>query len=83
MAEWAGDWPLIDQKTNRMSKLSNEIEVHDRSITEVFEDKKYTLDYFQQEYKWEECHIEQLVSDFTLSFVNKCNLNLLTLPLQR
>ena len=44
-----------------MSKLSNKIEAHDRSITEVLDDKKYTVDYFQREFKWEERHIEQLV----------------------
>jgi uncharacterized protein with ParB-like and HNH nuclease domain len=52
-----------------MSKLTNKIEAHDRSITEVLDDKKYTVDYFQREYKWEERHIEQLVSDLTLSFL--------------
>lgn len=54
-----------------MSKLSNKIEAHDRSITEVLDDKKYTVDYFQREYKWEERHIEQLVSDLTSSFLNE------------
>ena len=54
-----------------MSKLSNKIEAHDRSITEVLDDKKYTVDYFQREYKWEERHIEQLVSDLTSYFLNE------------
>jgi hypothetical protein len=54
-----------------MSKLSNKIEAHDRSITEVLDDKKYTVDYFQREYKWEDRHIEQLVSDLTSSFLNE------------
>ncbi|MBN3520719.1 DUF262 domain-containing protein [Algoriphagus lutimaris] len=54
-----------------MSKLSNKIEAHDRSISEVLDDKKYTVDYFQREYKWEERHIEQLVSDLTSSFLNE------------
>ena len=54
-----------------MSKLNNKIEAHDRSITEVLNDKKYTVDYFQREYKWEERHIEQLVSDLTSSFLNE------------
>lgn len=54
-----------------MSKLRNKIEAHDRSITEVLDDKKYTVDYFQREYKWEERHIEQLVSDLTSSFLNE------------
>jgi uncharacterized protein with ParB-like and HNH nuclease domain len=54
-----------------MSKLSNKIEAHDRSVTEVLDDKKYTVDYFQREYKWEERHVEQLVSDLTSSFLNE------------
>ncbi|MCB0536310.1 MAG: DUF262 domain-containing protein [Bacteroidetes bacterium] len=29
------------------------------------------VDYFQREYKWEERHIEQLVSDLTSSFLNE------------
>lgn len=58
-----------------MSKLSNKIEAHDRSITEVLDDKKYTVDYFQREYKWEERHIEQLVSDLTSSFWMNIDLN--------
>ncbi len=54
-----------------MSKLSNKIEAHDRSIAEVLDDKKYTVDYFQREFKWEERHIEQLVSDLTSSFLDE------------
>lgn len=54
-----------------MSKLSNKIEAHDRSISEVLDDKKYTVDYFQREYKWEERHIEQLISDLTTSFLSE------------
>lgn len=54
-----------------MSKLNNKIDAHDRSISEVLDDKKYTVDYFQREYKWEERHIEQLVSDLTSSFLNE------------
>lgn len=54
-----------------MSKLNNKIEAHDRSIAEVLDDKKYTVDYFQREYKWEERHIEQLISDLTSSFLNE------------
>lgn len=57
-----------------MSKLSNKIEAHNRSISEVLDDKKYTVDYFQREYKWEERHIEQLVSDLTSSFLNEYKL---------
>jgi len=39
--------------------------------SEVLKDTKYTVDYFQREYKWEERHIEQLVSDLASSFLNE------------
>ncbi len=52
-----------------MSQLSNKIEAHDRSIDDVLNNKKYTVDYFQREYNWEEKHIEQLVSDLTSTFL--------------
>lgn len=54
-----------------MSKLQNKIEAHDRTVSEVLDDQKYTVDYFQREFKWEEKHIEQLVSDLTSSFLNE------------
>jgi uncharacterized protein with ParB-like and HNH nuclease domain len=54
-----------------MNNLSNKIEAHDRSLSEVLDDKKYKVDYFQREYKWEERHIEQLISDLTSSFFNE------------
>lgn len=54
-----------------MSQLQNKIEAHDRSVIQVLDNQKYTVDYFQREYKWEEKHIEQLVSDLTSSFLNE------------
>jgi uncharacterized protein with ParB-like and HNH nuclease domain len=54
-----------------MSKLTNKIEAHDRSISEVLNEKKYTVDYFQREYNWEQRHIEQLVTDLTGAFLNE------------
>lgn len=54
-----------------MSKLKNKIDANDRTINEVLEKKKYTVDYFQREYSWEQKHIEQLISDLTISFLNE------------
>lgn len=54
-----------------MSKLSNKIEAHDRSISDVLDGSKYTVDYFQREFKWEERHIEQLISDLTSGFLDE------------
>jgi len=54
-----------------MSKLSNKIEANDRTISAVLNERKYTVDYFQREFSWEQKHIEQLVSDLTASFLNE------------
>jgi uncharacterized protein with ParB-like and HNH nuclease domain len=54
-----------------MSRLTNKIEANDRNIFQVLSEKKYTVDYFQREYKWETKHIEQLVSDLTTAFLNE------------
>jgi uncharacterized protein with ParB-like and HNH nuclease domain len=54
-----------------MSKLTNKIEAHDRKVSEVLENKKYTVDYFQREYNWQRRHIEQLINDLTGSFLNE------------
>lgn len=46
-----------------MSQISNKIEAHDRSIDDVLNNKKYTVDYFQREYNWKgKKYIKQLVS---------------------
>lgn len=45
-----------------MSKLTNKIEAHNRTASEVLENKKYTVDYFQREYNWQKRHIEQLIT---------------------
>lgn len=54
-----------------MSKLTNKIEAHDRTVSLVLEDKKYTVDYFQREYNWQRKHIEQLITDLTNAFLNE------------
>jgi uncharacterized protein with ParB-like and HNH nuclease domain len=56
-----------------MSKLQNKIEAHDRSISEVLDDQKYMVDYFQREFKWGEKHIEQLISDLSSAFLHEYN----------
>ena len=54
-----------------MSKIDNKIDANDRTIHEVLNERKYTVDYFQREYSWEQKHIEQLVSDLTTSFLRE------------
>ena len=41
----------------------------DYPLAEILGNKKYTVDYFQREYKWEKINIEQLVSDLVNAFM--------------
>lgn len=52
-----------------MSRLENKIEAKDRSVHDVLDNKKYTVDYYQREYSWQQSHIEQLVTDLSSSFL--------------
>ncbi|HAS6228478.1 TPA: DUF262 domain-containing protein [Vibrio vulnificus] len=53
-----------------MSNFQNKIEAKNRSILEVLDNKKYTVDYYQREYSWEQTHIEQLVTDLCNAFLD-------------
>lgn len=53
-----------------MSKDDHKIDADDRSVFDVLNERKYTVDYFQREFSWEQKHIEQLVTDLTSSFLD-------------
>ena len=40
-----------------------------KTIAEVLEKKKYSIDYYQREYKWETKQLAELVADLTASFL--------------
>ncbi|RZN65486.1 MAG: DUF262 domain-containing protein [Candidatus Methanoliparum thermophilum] len=46
----------------------NNIDAKLKSVREVLDKKKYFIDFFQREYKWERKQIEQLISDLTTKF---------------
>ncbi|MCL1486282.1 MAG: DUF262 domain-containing HNH endonuclease family protein [Marinobacter sp.] len=54
-----------------MSKLENKIEARHRSLFDVLNEQKYTVDYFQREFSWGEKHIEELVTDLTSTFLSE------------
>jgi uncharacterized protein with ParB-like and HNH nuclease domain len=56
-----------------MSSIERNIEAHKRTITELLHGKKYTVEYFQREYKWERKHIEQLIVDLEAAFMSNYN----------
>lgn len=53
-----------------MSHFENKIDANNRTILEVLDKKKYTVDYYQREYSWEQTHIEQLVTDLCNAFLD-------------
>jgi uncharacterized protein with ParB-like and HNH nuclease domain len=53
-----------------MSKEDHKIDADDRTVFQVLNDRKYTVDFFQREYSWEQKHIEQLVTDLTSTFLD-------------
>lgn len=53
-----------------MGKDDHKIDANDRSIFDVLNERKYTVDYFQREYSWQQKHIEELITDLTSTFLN-------------
>jgi len=52
-----------------MNKENHKIDADDRKVFEVLNARRYTIDYFQREYSWEQKHIAQLVTDLTETFL--------------
>jgi uncharacterized protein with ParB-like and HNH nuclease domain len=50
-------------------KLNHKIDADDRCISEILKDQKFTIDYFQREYRWQEKHIKLLIEDLTTTFL--------------
>lgn len=50
-------------------KLKNKIEAKDTCIKSLLKEQKYTIDYFQREYRWKEKHINNLIIDLTSTFL--------------
>ena len=53
-----------------MDNLKNKIEAHDQTILNILSNQKYTVDYYQREYSWQQNHIEQLINDLCSAFLN-------------
>lgn len=53
--------------TNTSAKT---IDAEDHSLFEILTNKKYTVDYFQREYRWRKDNIEQMLSDLEFEFNN-------------
>ena len=54
-------------------KLKNKIEATDTNINTLLKGKKFTIDYFQREYRWQGKHISLFVEDLTSTFLKSYN----------
>lgn len=52
-----------------METQNTAILAKDYRLSEILSNKKYSVDYFQREYKWAQINIEQLVSDLVGAFM--------------
>ena len=56
-----------------MQKITTKIEAKDYNLREILDTQKYSVDYFQREYRWEKDHIYQLIDDLEANFSNSFN----------
>ncbi len=47
------------------------IEAQSKTLTEILSNKKYSIDYYQREYKWEDKQIKELLDDLTDAFLEE------------
>lgn len=53
-----------------MTSISNNIEAKTKTLSEVFSDKRYRIDSFQRDYRWQHKQIDALISDLYMSFMS-------------
>jgi len=51
------------------NSAANKIDANDRCLRDILQSKKYSIDFFQREYKWQRKHIEQLLIDIEEAFI--------------
>ncbi len=52
-----------------MGSIANNIQAFAHPLKDVLYEKKYHVDYFQREYKWQTKHVEQLLVDLEAAFM--------------
>jgi len=56
---------------DKVAELNSKIEANDITLAGILDKQKFTIDYFQREYRWEQKHIGQLIDDLTTAFLSK------------
>ncbi len=52
-----------------MDEKTGYIKGNDRSVNDILNNKRYKIDYFQREYRWETKHVEKLLEDLEAKFL--------------
>lgn len=45
-------------------------DAHSRNVSDLLKQKKYQIDYYQREYRWQTKHVEELINDLAEKFLN-------------
>ena len=61
----------LNYRFNLMSNTVNVVESDAKTVREILDKVKYSIDVFQREYKWERKQIEQLLSDLESKFLSE------------
>src|SRR6266536_1512919 len=64
--------PCIKQGVPKMTaerSSSREIDGKGRSVRELLAGRKYSIDYYQREYKWQTKHVAELIDDLAAKFL--------------
>jgi len=64
----------VEEVIPNMEVMLNKIEAQEKTVRQILDKTKYTIDVFQREYRWERRHIEQLLSDLTTRFLARAKL---------
>jgi len=56
-------------ESSNQSAMIEYIDASKRSVRELLKDKKYTVDYYQREYRWQTKHVSALIADLTSKFL--------------
>ena len=56
---------------DKTAELNSKIDANDITLSGILDKEKFTIDYFQREYRWEQKHIGQLIDDLTTAFLGK------------
>jgi len=65
----SGGWLEIDKGDIMKASENREIIGRTKSVRELLHGIKYSIDYYQREYRWQEKHIVELVNDLTGCFL--------------